>query len=155
MSVAVTLANAIVNRLNSVTFSQRFTATRRIVPFMKPDDAALHSVQVYVLANTRKAERRTRHDFARMYKPIVVVQKRLTAGADEAIETDEVDDLQTLVEEIEEALEDEDYIANQLPPALQLSFVGFDEEQDRDAYGLEAMKDHRVFATAITLEYTT
>ena len=155
MSVAVTLANAIVNRLNSVTFSQRFTATRRIVPFMKPDDAALRSVQVYVLANVRKAERRTRHDFARTYKPIVVVQKRLTAGADEAIETDEVDDLQTLVEEIEEALEDEDYIANQLPPALQLSFVGFDEEQDRDAYGLEAMKDHRVFATAITLEYST
>ncbi len=149
MSVATDLCDAIVDTLNAADLSMAFTAERRAVPFAEADFKTLRTVQVYVLANTRKSERRCRggdNTFRLTYKPVVIVQKKLTPGTTVSQQLAESDELQGLAEEIESALA--------LVSLVDLNFLGFNENQDSDVYGVEAMRSAGVFTVPITVEYT-
>lgn len=151
MSVASDLCDALVVALNSPArkYTMQFQAERRAVPMVEADFRSLGTVKVYVLANTRKAERRVQRGvnaFRRTYKPVVVVQKKLTGSNSPAAQLAESDALQVLVEEIEHELED-------VSP-LDMNLLGFNEDQDADVYGIEALRRAGVFTVPITLEYT-
>lgn len=146
MSSSVELADAIVGLLNDPTndFSFEFTAERRSAPLTTEELSELSNVKVYVFTGTTAKERLTRAQFQVRYKPIVVVQRPLD-GTSQSGEQQSVDQLETLVEEIENVITDEDQGS--------LHFVGFDEENDRDPYDALALADLKVFARAITPEY--
>ncbi len=106
----------------------------------------MKDVAVLVFTGSSKLERVTRGSYAQTYKPIIAVQKALT---DVTLEGNEaiVDQLEELVEQIETVLEDEDL--------ADLSFQGFDDDQDREAYNVEALQNLSFFTTAIQVEYTS
>ncbi len=144
MARSVALAEAIVQRINAGQYDVTFEARRRAVPFYSIDEMA--GLEVSVFTGTRAAERYTREEdgLLRTYKPVVAIQKKLTGG-DDAAKLAESDQLQGVVEAIEEQIQDVDL--------LGMSFVGFGEEQDEDAYGVEALRSLGVFAAIIITEY--
>jgi hypothetical protein len=144
MSKSVELANAIVERINTGHYQKQFKARRLAVPIVEAEK--LTDLLVAVFTGTLTTTQITRDTFERTYKPIVTVQKRLQPGSDAAQEVAQADELQNLVEEIEERLAGSDL--------ARLSFLGFEEGDERDTYGLEPMRDHKVFAASITLHYT-
>lgn len=149
---AVQLCDAIVAKLNAdpeegeTEFSQSFEARRLYSPFLEADE--VKTLQVYVLANAKKAERTGRSGFTWTFRPVVVVQQEIQGETEEQRQA-HVDALQQLVEEIEERLGN----ANFATEAGTFSFITFDEEQDRDVYMLELLRDANRFGAAITLEY--
>lgn len=149
MSAASDLCDAIVIALRGGTYSMAFDPARRATVFSEDDIEDLESLQVYVLTTTRKAERRVQRGpnaLKRTYKPVVIVQKKLSAEGDEAAQLAEADQLQTVVEEIEDVLG--------LTEMDELNFISFNEEQEADAYGIDTLRQAGVFAVAITLEYS-
>ncbi len=147
-SVRVDLADAIVDLLNDGgnQFILTFVAQRKSAPLTAIELSELKDLSVLVFTGSSKLERVTRGSYGKTYKPIVAIQRLLT---DETPEGNEaiVDQLEELVEQIEAVLEDEDL--------ADLSFVGFDDEQDREAYNAEALQNLSFFTTAIQLEYTS
>ncbi len=144
---ARSLADAIVVFLNQDfrDYSRQFVAERRAVPFTKPEQ--LGTVKVSVFAGTKKAKRASRdrrHPFQHTYKPVIVVQKKLIAG-DDPSQLAELDELTDFADELELSLQTAEFEG--------VALENFDEEQDKDTYGLEALRDHGCFATAITLQY--
>jgi hypothetical protein len=141
------LAQAIVDFLNGETFSIDFTAARRAVPFWTLEELG-DELRVSVFTGTKRTERITRGNFQKTYKPIVAVQKKLPAG-DEAELQQASDDLQQLVDEIEEVFETADFEVG----GNRYTFQSFNEEQEEDSYGIEALRSFGVFAVPIVLEY--
>lgn len=146
-SKSVELANAIVGALNddATSFVLNFQAKRRAAPLTERELDDEPGLTVSVFTGAKKAERVTRGSYQRNYKPIIAIQRKLDGGTYEA-NLILADKLEQLSEQIETRLEDEDL--------ADLSFVGFDEELDREPYNAEAMRDLGFFAVAITLEYT-
>jgi hypothetical protein len=144
MSKSVELADAVVDLINAKTnYIFGVVAKRRRVPF-DAIDKLLRTPQVSVFQGPKKAEIITRGSFLRTYKTVVAVQKKL--GSDpEADRNEEVDMLSTLVEQIETQVEGEDLAG--------LSFLSFNEEQEEDAYGIEALRSLGCFAVPIFLQY--
>jgi hypothetical protein len=140
----VELADAIVDLLNEEVFPIPFHAHRKVVPFDDVQD--IREVQVVVFTGPVAAVRITRGEFQRTYKPTVAVLQKIEPG-DESTQLLQCDGLQNLVALIEERLTDEDLV--------DLTFQGFDEEQDRDPYNVEMLKALGAFATAITLTYAS
>lgn len=140
---ATALAQAIVDWLNDPArnFSITFRAERRAIPIERAEELA--TVKVSVFAGTTKAERISRAEFQKTFRPVVAIQKRVMA-ASESQRLEEYDNLIALVDEIQNALIN-DYTG--------YSFVGFDNEQERDSYAVQALREHGCFATAIVLEY--
>jgi hypothetical protein len=141
------LAQALVDFLNGETFSIDFTAARRAVPFWTLDELG-NELRVSVFTGTKRTERITRGSFQKTYKPIVAVQKKLPAGDESELQT-ESDALQELVDEIEESLEVADFQVGD----NKYTFQSFNEEQEEDSYGIEALRSFGVFAVPIVLEY--
>ncbi len=148
MSRSVDLADAIVELLNSedAEWSLEFVALRRAVPIF--DFAKLTDLQVSVFSGTRSADRRTRSEFGKVYKPTVSIAKKLRGGNDSQRLT-ESDSLQTLAEEIEALLESDDNAE-----LAGLNFQGFNEnELERDSYSIELLRSESVFEVIIGLQY--
>jgi hypothetical protein len=146
MSKAVDLANAVVTALNDAGLSIGFEAKRRAVPFMATDKA-LQTLQVSVFTNTRSAVLASRAGFIHTYKPVISLVKKLAAAEDDA-RLVEVDGLTDLASEIETVIQNYDW-----QTAVQLTFMGFDEEQDRDTYGIEPLRTAGCFALPMLLEF--
>lgn len=147
-SKSVELADAIVAALNDPTngFVLTFEARRRAAPFHVSEIEQLSTLNVSVFTGSVKSERSTRASFAKTYKPFVAVQQKLGGASDEdnlAI----ADKITELSEQIVELLEQEDLAG--------LSFVATDDEQDREQYSSEALRDLNVYTVAIGFEYTS
>lgn len=129
-------------------FVPTFIPERRTVPYDKVEQ--LNDLRVVVFDGPKAAERTGRagagREFTRTYKPTVAVLKKL-AASNESVRQSQSDELQSLVGQIEEVLlADFD--------ALGLTFIGFDEEQERDPFNIEMLKGLSCFAVATTLEYS-
>jgi hypothetical protein len=146
-SESVALSEDIVAKINEKTdYILSFEAIRRAVPFNNIEEIA--QLKVVVFDGPRAAERtgRAGSTFAltRTYKPSVAVLKKRQTGGEES-RLAETDQLQQLVEEIEDQLEDEDFASK--------VFIGFDEEQDRDPYNFDLLREQGAFVTQIVLQY--
>lgn len=137
------IADELIELMNGSAFSTPFVAKRRIAPFNTPED--VNDLQVYVLMGTTQAELTSRDRFLRTLKPWVVVQKKITPDNDVA-QLAEVDALLGLVEEIEECLE------QNMPDGFSLQ--AFNEEQDREVYNIDEMRNAGVFTSILVLTYT-
>lgn len=148
----VELSEAIVAAINSheglVAYEVAFFAERRSVPFDNVKDLA--GLRVVVFDGVKSAERTgrsgTANAFTRTYKPTIAVLQKIPSTSDGDRKT-LIDRNQIVVEQIEDVLEDLDLAG--------LTFVGFDEEQDRDPYNVETLKANGCFVVAIGLEYSS
>lgn len=140
---ATELAEAIVEALNEAEQPQAFTARRRVTPVT--DIQELQTLDVSVFTGARNARLASRAGFVRIYKPVVVVQKKLTPTNETARLAEEAQ-LQTLVEWIEQTLADSG-------PLAECGLQSFDEENDRDSYNVDALRLMGAFVVAIGLEY--
>lgn len=152
MSRSVELADAITAFLNDAgnSFVLSFEAVRRAAPLTETELQNANQVQVLVFTGSTKTERITRGQTQRTYKPVIGIQRPLkepTAEANLAI----IDQLQELVEQIETALEAQDFELAE----WNASFVSFDEEQYAEVYNAEILRDLSFFASAIELEYAS
>ena len=145
-SEAITLVDAIVAELNTTTspFVFSFKAVRRMAPFASVELDELKDLNVLAFVGSSRRERSTRNKFSRYYKPVIAIQRRLD-GLDDSSRTAHADQLTELVEQIEDALEGKDLGG--------MSFIGFDTEQDREAFNAAAMQAISFFSTAIIPEY--
>lgn len=146
-SKSVELADAIVASLNDEDneFVLTFDAKRRAAPFTINEIEELKTLQVSVFTGSVKAERTIRAGFAKTYRPVVALQQKLGGETDE-VNLAIADKITELSEQIVEHLGELDL--------AELSFAAFDEEQDREQYNAEALRDLGVYAVAIGLEYT-
>lgn len=157
MSKSVELAEALTALLNDKDqavgvlggdgYSMPFEAKRRAAPFTVTELEELKVVQVAVYTGAQSRERQTRGKYRHTYKPIISIQQ-YADGRSEADVLTKVDALEGLVEEIYTVLEKSDL------DLAGLSFLAFDDEEDREAYNADALKTLKVFVTDIELEYT-
>ncbi len=150
----VELADAIVELLNRPNSTEEepyefsFEATRKALPLTESELEGLKEVVVMVFTGSVKAERRVQRGdaaFKRTYKPIVVIQRRLTEPTEEA-NLVIADKLMQLSDQLSERL-----LGKELK---DLHFIGFDDGQDRQEYSTEMMRDYGVFSVARTFEYS-
>lgn len=147
-SKSVELRDAIADLLNDDDndFAMAFEALPRTAPLTETEVGELQTVGVYVFTGSVKAVRVQRRRFERTYKPVIAVYHPLNRP-NETLNLELTNQLQELIEQIEAVVEDSDL--------ADLSFVGFDEEEDREPYNAEAARTLSFFASAITLEYTS
>jgi len=150
-SKTVELAAAIVDLLNrepegdEEEFVLQFDAQRQHAPLTAFELVELDEVRVSVFTGSTKSERVERKRFSKSLKPIVAVQRGLNLETPEA-NVAMVDKLQELVEQIEARIASESQLA-------EMSFEGFEEDQDREPYSPEVMSTLNAFVSAIQLEY--
>lgn len=150
----VELADAIVELLNRSQAAEEepyefsFSAVRKAMPLTESELENLQTVEVMVFTGSVKAERRVQRGpaaFKRTYKPIVVIQRRLAEGTEEA-NLAIADKLIKLSDQVSARL-----LGRELK---DLHFIGFDDAQDRQEYNVEMMRDYGVFSVVRTFEYS-
>lgn len=136
----VTLCESIVSYLNNQTFSQSFTATRNNVWYTALEDT--DALQVAAVPQEIETTSETRQSSQRRYRVLVLIQKRMTSGDDQA----DQDEMLELTEEIETALYGENM--------GEFGFDTFNETAGaRQVFELEAMAQQRMFRTVLQISY--
>lgn len=143
------LADALVDLLNDEEneFVLQFEAAKRSAPLTAIELRKADGVQVFVFTGSSKSERVERKRFSKTYKPVISIQRALKEATAESAEA-VVEQLNELVEQIEEKIEGTSSLAG-------LSLESLDDDQDREAYNVEALADMNFYATTIQPEYTS
>lgn len=141
MATAISLADALVDFVNAGFYDESFTATREMWPQKAVETSGLN-VAVYV--GPRGGAITTRSSYRHEYSVFLVVTEKLSGT--EATQKTRAAALSTLVEEIEQSIENERIDG--------LEMIEYSEDVDRQPYNIEQLREVGTFVSAVGFSFT-